>query len=365
VNKSFKKILLSAIIAGTSLSAFASGPDISGYFDLALYAPKGKSSYFRQQHLNLLMQHQVDKFRFFAELEFEDAPDIDYGRQPTTEAPTGRGRIFMERAYGEMALTRYDNIRIGQMLTPTYYYLNHYPSVIVNYTNPMTYKTIFNYNEMGAQLVGGRKGFQYNIWAGKGPSDDVNTADGSKQDESGANYGAKFGYTVTTRAYDWTLNFLGESYSLGDQPHKEGNFQKSDIAMGSEFILNYGDFTIWSEFGTRTMKDTTDTLKNSMMAYYVLMSYNIPVGKKVAELIPFFMIDGYKQKEESDHVKTTAVKRWIAGITYRPVPAVSWKLEYTNGGSYKPAKDSGALVKPAGGQRIEDKVVAQFIYFYN
>ncbi len=357
MNKSLKKLLLTAAIAGTNLSAFAAGPDISGYFDMAMVAPKGKSTYYRQQHLNLIMQHQMNKFKFFSELEFEDAPDLDIGRT-TGALGDGRGRLFMERAYGEVALSSNDSLRMGQMLAPTHYYLNHYPSVIVNYTNPLTFKTIFTYNELGIMLLGVRNGFQYNVWTGKGP------VVAGAENESGDNFGAKLGYTYSSKSLEWSLNFLGESYYLGDNA-SNGMAKKSDMALGAEFIMTYDHFTLWSEFGTRDMKATTATNKNKMTAYYLQGSYAVDLQSH-GELIPFLMLDGYKQKETTGNVEAKAIQRTTVGLNYRPIPTISWKLEYVNGGSYKPQDaTTGKLAKAGGGQVVEDKVTAQFIYFYN
>jgi hypothetical protein len=361
VNKSFKNLLLSSVIAGTSLSAFAAGPDISGYFDVAFLAPKEKSSYFHQQHLNLILQHQVDKYKFFAELEFEDTPNIDYGRVPVDGAISGgKGRLFVERAYGEYSYSQYLNLRMGQMLTPTNYYLNHYPSIIVNYTNPLTLKTIFNYNEMGVQVFGEGSGFRYDAWTGKGPN---TTKDTPEQNESGTNFGGKLSYTYDTKDLDMTVALIGASYSLGNHPAQTANAKKADMAMGAELTLSYKGFTLWSEYGTRDLKDKTTTLKNSMTGYYAIGSYTLSLGSQ-GELIPFVMVDGLKYKEAADDLEARQISRTILGFAYRPVPTITWKLEYENGGSYRPKKD-GALVHIADANYVEDRVVAQFVYFYN
>lgn len=393
MNKSFKKLLLTCAIAGTSYSALATGPDLSGYFDVAMISPKGKSTYYHQQHLNLLMQHQVDKFKFFTELEFEDTPNIDYGRVYSAKsggvpgAPdSGKGRLFIERAYGEMAITRNDSMRMGQLLTPTYYYLNHYPSIIVNYTNPLTLKTIFNYNEMGVQFFGEKGGFRYDIWTGKGP-----TSTDTAQNESGTDYGGKLSYSMHTKKYDLTIAAIAASYAMGDNPNSptdvngvatatNANLKKSNMAMGLEAVLNYEDFTLWTEYGTRDMKDSfgytpttgahanKDSISgsNKMTAYYAIASYVIPVGKKAAELMPWIMIDGLKYKDGFDKVvESKAIQRTTFGLTYRPVPTITWKLEYTNGGSYKPKNSDGSLYKIADANFAEDKTTIQFVYFYN
>lgn len=364
MNKSVKKLLLTAAIAGSSLSAFATGPDISGYFDVAFLAPKDKSTYFHQQHLNLLLQHQVDRFKFFTELEFEDTPNIDYGRVPGKDGGTvdaGKGRLFMERAYGEMALTKTDSIRMGQILTPTHYNLNHYPSIIVNYTNPLTLKTIFNYNEMGVQLFGEQKGFRYDLWTGKGPTPGKNDIENH---ESGTNYGGKLSYSYHSKKVEWTAAIIGASYSLGDKPANGAKAHGSDIAMGAEFNMTYDAFTLWSDYGTRDMKSSTTTNKNKLTGYYVQGSYAIGLGKH-GEFIPFIMFDGLKQKEAANEIEARAIKRTTLGFAYRPVPTITWKLEYNKSGSYRPVKADGSLIKLGDVNMIEDKVVAQFVYFYN
>jgi hypothetical protein len=377
VNKSFKNLLLSSIIAGTSFSAFAAGPDISGYFDVAFLAPKDKSTYFHQQHLNLLLQHQVDKFKFFSELEFEDTPNMDYGRVPDATTIEGKGRLFLERAYGEYAASQFVNVRMGQMLTSTHYYLNHYPSIIVNYTNPLTLKTIFNYNEMGVQFFGEYQGFRYDAWTGKGPN---TSKQNPGQNESGTNYGGKLSYSYNSKVFNMTFAVIGESYAMGDQPSAtqanidngtaNSNAKKSNMAMGAEFVMNYDAFTLWAEYGTREGKDLkglNDKVSgsNKLTGYYLQGSYAVSLGKH-GEIIPFVMIDGLKYKDGFDGlVEAKNMTRTILGLAYRPVPTITWKLEYTKCGSYVPKNADGTLYHIADANYLEDKVVAQFVYFYN
>lgn len=351
-----------------STRAMAMGPDISGYFDIAFLSPKDKSSYYHQQHFNLLMHHQVNKFSFFAELEFEDTPNIDYGRIPGAPGggvDGGKGRLFLERAYGEMRVNSYFTIRMGQLLTPTYYYLNHYPSIVVNYTNPLTMKTIFNYNEMGVQVLGGNNGLHYDLWTGKGPS-----SSDAAQNESGVNLGGKISYTTKYKSGEFTLSGLAASYSLGDNPALPTNAKKAEWATGAEFIMSYDQFSLFSEYGVRDLKDAKGlngniSGTNKVTAYYVLGSYSIGL-ESYGELIPWIMVDGLKYKEGFDSVvDTTAINRTSLGLTYRPIPIVNWKLEYENGGAYRPKYANGSLYHIADSNYVEDKVALEFVYFYN
>jgi hypothetical protein len=216
---------------------------------------------------------------------------------------------------------------------------------------------------MGVQVFGEGSGFRYDAWTGRGP----NTNDTSKeQNESGTNIGGKLSYSYDSKDLDMTFAVIGASYSLGNHPaNHAANAKKADMAMGAELTLSYKGFTLWSEYGTRDMKDSTDTLKNSMTGYYAIGSYTLGLGSH-GELIPFVMVDGLKYKEAVvGELDAKQISRTILGLSYRPVPTITWKLEYENGGSYRPKNADGSLFHIADSNYVEDRVVAQFVYFYN
>ncbi len=349
MNKSFKTLILSALIAGASMSAFASGPDISGYFDMAIVAPEKKEAYWRQQHLNILMNHSIDKFKFFAEIEFEDALDIDLGRTPQTlgTTKTGVGRIFIERAYAEYSIIPELSARFGQLLHSTLYYENHYPSIIINYTDPLTRKVIFDYNIKGATLFGEKMGVIYDVWTGKGPSSTT-----AATNESGTNFGGKLGYHLTGSKLDMKLSVLGATYTWDIEGEKTK-------AYGAELSLNYGNFQLWSEYGIRgadiKKSGATASGKDKQMAGYVIGSYAFDLGSN-GEISPFLMLDQYKRFSTVG----STLQRATSGFAYRPIPTITVKLDYSNSISGKINTDGTANSK-----LVDNKVAAQLVYFYN
>ncbi len=357
---SFKKLLLSTVIAGTSLSAFAAGPDISGYFDMAFIAPEQHESYWRQQHVNLLMNHSVDKFKFFAEVEFEDAVDLNVGRTPTGFSNTSSGRLFIERAYGEYAIGQIGSVRLGQLLHASLYYENHYPSIINNYTDPLTRKTIWTYNIKGAEFFGEKAGVIYEAWTGRGPvvaekGSSSTTNSGVAQTgghESGTDYGGKVGYHLTGSDLDMKVSVLGASYNFRDGAPKTK-------AYGAELSLNIGKFQLWSEWAVRgadiTAAGSTSTARQ--MAGYVMGSYSFDLGAS-GELTPFIMLDEYRKYSE-----TSTLQRGIVGLAYHPVPTITLKMDYSKAVSGKTNND-GSINSKYNGANL-DKVAAQFVYFYN
>lgn len=356
MNKNFKKLLLTALISGTSFSSFATGPDIAGYFDMAFVAPEGKESYWRQQHVNLLLNHAVDKFKFFAEVEFEDAVDLNIGRTPSTSSVsnTSSGRLFLERAYAEYSIASWGSLRFGQMLHASLYYENHYPSVINNYTDPLTRKAVWTYNVKGMEFFGEKNGVLYEAWTGRGPI--VKGAAAGATDhganESGTDYGGKLGYHLTGSDLDMTFSALAASYNFRDGAPKTK-------AYGAELALNIGKFQLWSEYAIRgaDLTSTGSTSTARQMAGYVMGSYTFDLGSN-GELTPFLMMDQYRKYSE-----TSTLQRGIVGFAYRPVPIVTIKMDYSKAVSGK-TNDNGSTNSKYSGANL-DKVAAQIVYFYN
>lgn len=316
-------------------------PDLSGYFDIEYISPNSGSTrpYFRQHHVNLMLQQSVKNYSFFAEIEFEDATDMNYGRTPVLNDATKSktGRLYMERAYGEAVFHPLAHVRAGQMLHTSMYLQNHYPSLTSNFTDPATRKTLFDYNVNGLMVWGESNGFYYDAWTGRGPA----VADNTAENEAGMNWGAKFAYTLGSGEHTATFAILTAEYA------NKLNFGV-DKSMGYEMALNWGKFGLTSEFGSRT-DDITSA--NSIDAGYLIGTYHHELSEG-AELIPFMMYDTSKTKNQE-----AAKTRLALGVTYKPNAAVTTKLEYLSTPEYK-STSTTTVAK-------ESQLAAAFIYFYN
>lgn len=345
----FKKSLaltgLGVLGLGIGSVAHAS-PDLSGYFDTSLIAVKNKETIYRQQHLNLMLQHTQGIFKFMSEIEFEDATDIDYGDNGpfdhSTGAESARGRVFAERAYGEMNFSKQFNLRVGQQLHTSYYYLNHYPSLTTNYTDPLMKKMIFNWNMRGMLAFGEWNGLYYDAWTARGPvakSGDI--ANKNLDNESGQDYGGKIGYTFNIPMGEFSLNLMAAKYS------RESGV-KADKSSGIELHGNVGKFSLLAEYGKRKQEDSSKTAN----AYYAIGSYSLDLGDH-GELLPFFMYDNYR----GDHDGTMlSQSRYALGLTYRPIPTISVKAEYVD--MPKHTEDGANVLK-------SNQASLTFVYFYN
>ena len=335
----FVSAVLSVFLVGCLLPTTSNAAlDVSGYFDMELIHPKNTRPYFRQHHVNLLLQHSVENYKFFAEVEFEDAVDLDYGRTPINNDGTKNktGRLYMERAYGEVSWGPLANLKMGQMLHTTYYYLNHYPSLTVNFTDPATRKTLFDYNIKGAIFWGEYKDFYYDVWTGRGPV----AADNTAKNDYGMNWGAKVAYTVGSGNKKATFAVLTAEYSNGPD-------LGVDRSVAGEIILNWNKFTLTSEFGTRT----DDIALNTENVGYAIGSYSFDLANG-AEISPFLMYDSYI-KSSFVEAKT----RNSIGLNYKPNALVSVKAEYLTINSYKSTATTTV--------DSDNQAALAFIYFYN
>jgi|GEM_PF-5233723 len=351
----FAPRILSILLVGSLTPTAGHGAlDVSGYFDVELIHKKSSSRpVVRQHHLNLLLQHSVENYKFFAEIEFEDATDLNYGQTAITDdsKKAKQGRLFVERAYGEVTWSPMAHLTVGQMLHTSYYLLNHYPSLTVNFTDPATRKAIFDYNVKGATFWGEYGDFYYDVWTGRGPATpDVTSTPAVPTDttgsfEYGMDWGAKLAYTVGSDKKKTTFAVLTAEYSnglIGGVP------AGVDRSVGGEVVAHWDNFTLLSEFGER-VDDVTSG--KSVKANYVIGSYTFTL-ENGAELSPYLMVDSLKIN--SDH---QARSRNALGLNYKPNAAVTTKFEYLTTNSYQKIQGTDIL--------SDNQAALVFVYFYN
>ncbi len=303
---------------------------------------------FDQVNTNLMMQKEDDRFKFFTEIEFQHAPKHDAGvQQGTTPNATGRGAISVERAWAEVNLAKYAQLRAGVMLNTTLYVDNHYPSIVTPIDSPMLSKNIFQEQMEGAQLRGELPaGFSYIAWLDRKQQD---TPQGLE------NYGGHLYYENTLGDVWFKAGLLAAEYHVFDTTLTTNKFH-NQFAKGAELQLTFKGLTLWSEIAQLTDK------KNSQLGqrgFYTLLSYSLET--KAGEFIPFVLLDSYRgasvNHADKDGVNVgytpSNVFAKSLGLTYRPIPVISFKSEWTHTDAV-----TGTTI-PAS-----DKVALAFVYFY-
>ena len=132
---------------------------ISGYADAELRITNNGNAdnTFRIRHLSLFFSKRVEKkWKFFSEIEFEDAPFIE-SKHTSDTAKTVQGKILVEQVYIEYQPQLGLELRFGRFLTPAgIWNIFHYYPYVPTQTRPIFVRKIFPSFSDGVQV---RKAF--------------------------------------------------------------------------------------------------------------------------------------------------------------------------------------------------------------
>ncbi len=301
---------------------------ISGYTDVEFISTTkpGGIDGFRLHHMSLFFEKNMgDRWRFFTEVEFEDAPKFE-GTGPANTPKALQGKIFLEAVNMTYQWKQEANFRFGRMFTPAgIWSVDHFPTFVPTQDRPQFIRKIFPQNVDGAQVFGtvamGSAFMSYNLYVGNGRSANP----GKTDDNSTKSKGAKLSFLFPL------LNHfdLGVSYYTDPQDSKvsgeelvaTGYHGKVKVGQTTlQFEMNQGEWESveaegtyvqlmydWNKytFGVRTDsydKDSADSTtlsevsKNSIFANY-------HVNKSVTLKIEFHAIDN-EDPAKPDYEKT-------------------------------------------------------------
>lgn len=298
-------------------------PSISGYFNFEYIDPDGADPAYDMHHFNIMVGHEVGKFRLFAEVEFEHAPEV--GEEAT------RGGVLVERAWGEYNLNPYFNVRMGQMLNGTLYQQNHYPNLTNNITRPQMVKKIFSGDLEGLRFFGSvGYGFHYEVESGQ---------------EVDATAAKHMTYALKHEFASQTLRTSVAARLASYTPAGGGD---AVPASGIEVNVAWNALTLWAESGVK--KNDSET--TNLLGTYAILSYKLDLGS-AGHISPFVMYDAYQDK----NVTTDAIVKTGYGLNYQPEPEVSIKLEGLSTGEYTNLDTSKVAAT--------SQWALAFVYFYN
>jgi len=256
---------------------------ISGYtdFEYITSSKSGSNNQFRLHHLSLFFEKQIsEKWRFFSEIEYEDAPkfeandkfvlvDTDGDNIPDTQIAVfddAKGEIFVEAVNVSYFASSAYIFRMGRFFTPAgIWSVNHYPAFVPTQERPQHIRRIFPQVVDGVDLFGtiafGESSFfNYDLFTGNGEG---NTAKEDKNSKKATGLRTSF-------LLPFLSHFeLGMSYysdTLNDRSEKE--------ATGIHAKMRSGDLAFQAEFAQGEIKDTTDNIVDNE-GYYAQLLYDI------------------------------------------------------------------------------------------
>ncbi|MFQ5456456.1 MAG: hypothetical protein ACE5EA_09700 [Nitrospirota bacterium] len=287
-------------------SGLGSLAEVSGYFDIEFQATdkKNDKTAFRQHHVSIFITKEINRWNFFSEIEFEDAPQ--FAGDGTQAGLEGKGEVLVERVWLEYNRSDLINLRTGVMLIPTYWGVNHYPSFTLSTSRPLIVKKVFPFQIVGAMLHGIRYfndlGIEYNLYTGNGDSD----FQGQKDPNNNKAVGLKLTTHIPLNLFE-TFNIAAHYYK---DKLKDG--QDQDV-YGGELLIDKHPFSLLAEYAYADIGGKT--------GFYIQPSMNL-----TKRVIGFYRYD--KRDVDSAKDDKSDQKQHTLGVTFRPIPDISLKAEY-------------------------------------
>lgn len=280
---------------------------LNGYFnfDYVDSDAKGDHSRFRSHHFVLFVSKQVGKFNFFSETEFEYAPKFE-GKGGDVK---GQGEILLERSWIEYIQSDLLAVRAGLILTPTYWRLNHYPSLVPSVTRPLIDKKVFPPDLVGLMAYGtkflGDGGISYNIYTGNGDSPNPGKTDINKNKALGGKITLHAPVTNMLDYLDIAVHIYSDKLRTGERA----------VVGGLELILERYPFILLSEYASKETGDVKET-----SGLYIQPSLNI-----IPQVTVFYRFEDFKDKTATSMLKKN---KHTIGAVYKPIPDISIKFNY-------------------------------------
>ncbi len=202
-----------------------------------------------------------DKWRFFSELEYEDAPQID-----SANLGNSSGAIFVETLNFTYLYSPQLNFRAGRFPTPAgIWSVNHYPPFVPTREVPQLIKNSIFPDFTDGVVVYGAKSFsssflKYNLFVGNGEGN-PGEADLNSDKATGLNVALILPYfehfEIGATVYSDTLN----------------NGTKKDV-QGAHSKIELGKFNFQGEYATANL-DPVSGATTSSSGYYTQLMYEL------------------------------------------------------------------------------------------
>ena len=256
--------------------ANANRMNISGYADVEYHnsTQDGKEPGFRLHHMSLFFEKRLtDEWKFFSEIEYEDAPflEYEYTDSGTESACEGcYGKIYLEAANFTYSWQPIANFRAGRFFTPAgIWSVDHYPSFVPTQLRPEHIRRIFPQVVDGVAAFGtlamGNSFVNYDVYLGNGEGNS-----GSADNNGEKATGAKVALILPFLRY---FEIGGSTYS-DTQTDTTSGLDTEKTAIGAHMKVKFANLTFQTEYATADIKpEGSSSYERS--GYYAQLLYDI------------------------------------------------------------------------------------------
>lgn len=294
----------------------------SGYADVEYRDTSDEQSSrgFRVHHFSLILTKQIDEhWRSFAEIEYEDAPRVEF--EPGAPGCVGdcSGQIFVEAMNVDYSPSDLVGIRVGRFFTPAgIWSIDHYPPFVSTQERPLLTRHIFPQVIDGALLHGvvpvRELFFNYDVYVGNGES---STAHGDNDNTKSR------GARASTQL-PWLTHFELGASAYADTLVEEDQHRTGKLSMGVHAKARQGALAFQTEIA-RTRFRPEDDVEHTSDGYYAQLGFDAFTATTIG-----YRYETFEDFEEDalGAIATPEIKRDSYFLNYRAHKNVVLKLEH-------------------------------------
>jgi hypothetical protein len=266
---------------------------------------------------SLFLSKTIGRWRFHAEFNASNASEFD---SEGIHLIPRRDDLSVKLDSGFVNYNARDWLQFqgGFLFIPTYWRTHRYQSTTLTVDEPLIDQTVFPTAFKGGMVHGdryfGEGGFSYIVYGGVDQQTEFQQSVLSTWIERARSVGGKLTLHLPTRQF---FNTFDISYHRLYRSPSDG---RPDEIYGGELYLQKNRVELLTEFAHASL-DIVDGVRLSIsQGYYVQPSYRI-----TRRLFGVFRYD--RLDLDSLYASESNLARQSAGLTYRPIPSVSLKLE--------------------------------------
>jgi hypothetical protein len=282
-----------------------------------------KHDFFRDYSASLFLSKTLGRWRFHSEFNADTAPEYDsdgihlFPRRPSLS-------VKLDSAFVNYNARDWLQIQAGFLFIPTYWRMHRYQSTTLTVDEPLIDQNIFPTALKGGALYGdkywGDGGVSYIVYGGVDQQSQFQEGTEIVEIEQARAVGGKLTLHVPSGQFFKTFDVAFHRL------HRVAPDGLRDEIYGVELQLSKSRFEVLGEFDHASLDFVHGVRTYIRQGYYLQPSYRI-----LPKLFAVLRCD--QLDRDSRYADQSNLARQSTGLTYRPIPAVSIKIE---GDRYEP-----------------------------
>jgi hypothetical protein len=301
--------------------------DVAGYVDFRYMNDDAlqEHDFFRQYSASLFLSKTIGRWRFHAEFNADTAPEYDSDGIHLF-APRPSLSVKLDSAFVNYNARDWLQAQAGVLFIPTYWRTHRYQSTTLTVDEPLIDQNVFPTALKGAELYGDKywgdsgMGLSYIVYGGVDQQSQFQESTQIVLTEPARAVGGKLTFHVPNRQFFRTFEVAVHRL------HRVGDDGTPDELYGVELQLSKDRFEILGEFAHASLDVVNRVRTYIRQGYYIQPSYRIT--PKLFVVVHYDRLD-----RDSRYADQSSLAMQSAGLTYRPIPDVSLKIE---GDRYEP-----------------------------